>query len=336
LNKQVKSARGSEFFLIFLLKVFIGCGIIFLLLIKIELAEVFHALQNANYGYLFLGMMCFICIRILFAWQNATAVRHFDIGLSTSRAFVINQIVGFYLLFLPASFAGGVLKWHRISKHSGKGVEVLATIIGIKIYNLTFILAAGGLALIVENPFGPKLMPLMFLALLLALVVFLLIFQPKSLPAITSVCEYGLRRLPDWLSRRLCKLGYALNYLRRLAPLQLFYFLVVPPLVLCLVALVYYVTALGLGFEIPLFAAIWIGAMVVLIQNIPISISGLGLREGALVMLLPLYGISQPQALALSLISFGYVLVMGLLGGLLEINEQFLKSGSLSSRRRIG
>jgi uncharacterized membrane protein YbhN (UPF0104 family) len=308
----------------------LGCGIVFFLLIKIDLAEVVRAFRKADYGYLFLGLICFVCIRILFAWQNATAVRHFGIGLSITRAFVINQIVGFYLLFLPAGFAGGVIKWHRISQHSGKGVEVLATIIGIKIYNLTFILAAGVLAIVFENPFGHILMRYAFLTLLLALVVFLLIFHAQSLPTITNACGYGLHRLPDWLSRRLYKLCDALQHLSQLPPLQLSYFMAVPPLVLCFMALVYYVTALGLGFEIPIFASIWIGAMVVLIQNIPFSISGLGLREGALVMLLPLYGISPPQAMALSLISFGYVLTMGLLGGLFEINEQFLKMGRVS------
>ncbi len=90
-------------------------------------------------------------------------------------------------------------------------------------------------------------------------------------------------------------------------------------------ALVYYLTALGLGLKIPLFATVWISAMVVLIQHIPGSISGLGLREGALVLLLPIYGVTPPQAMAFSLISFGYVLAMGLLGGLFEVNEQFLK-----------
>ena len=68
--------------------------------------------------------------------------------------------------------------------------------------------------------------------------------------------------------------------------------------------------------------------MVVLIQNIPFLISGLGLREGALVMLLPIYEVSPPQAMAFSLVSFGYVLAMGLLGGLFEINEQFLKKAT--------
>jgi hypothetical protein len=52
---------------------------------------------------------------------------------------------------------------------------------------------------------------------------------------------------------------------------------------------------------------------------IPISISGLGVREGALLFLLKPYGVWGEEALALSLIIFGItVLLIGAIGGLLE------------------
>jgi hypothetical protein len=278
-------------------------------------------------------MIGIICQRILLAWQTSTAIRHYDIVLSTKRAFIINQIVNFYSLFLPSGITGGVIKWYRFSQHSGKRAETLAAIIYIKIYYLTFMFTAGLLALVFENPFGQKIMYFAFIALFLAIVFVLFISNVESLPKITKVYSYGLRRLPDWFSRRLYKLCNELDYFKHLVPLQFFYFLVAPPLVLCCVALVYYLTALGLGVKIPLFSAIWISAMVVLIQHIPAFISGLGLREGALVMLLPIYEVTPPQAMAFSLISFGYLLVMGLLGGLFEINEQFLKKSPLSLKK---
>jgi hypothetical protein len=47
-------------------------------------------------------------------------------------------------------------------------------------------------------------------------------------------------------------------------------------------------------------------------------------------MLLPIYEVTPPQAMAFSLIWFGYILVMGLLGGIFEVNEQFLKRSRIS------
>jgi uncharacterized membrane protein YbhN (UPF0104 family) len=333
LNEQVPSEHRTKSFLFFLLKVLLGCGIVFFLLIKLDFSKVVHAFQKANYGYLCLGMIGIICQRILLAWQTSTAIRHYDIVLSTKRAFIINQIVNFYSLFLPSGITGGVIKWYRFSQHSGKRAETLAAIIIIKIYYLTFMLAAGTLALVFENPFGKKIMYFTLLAIFLAIVFVMFIFYAESLIKITYVFNYSLRRLPDWLSRRLYKLCNELNYFKQFALLQLFYFLVVPPLVLCCVTLVYYLTALGLGLKIPLFSAIWISAMIVLIQHVPAFISGLGLREGALILLLPIYEVTLPQAMAFSLISFGYVLAMGLLGGLFEVNEQFLKKSHFPKKK---
>ena len=64
---------------------------------------------------------------------------------------------------------------------------------------------------------------------------------------------------------------------------------------------------------------------------IPISVSGLGLREGASLLLLGGYGIAAEQIVAFSLLVFTVsVVFVGLLGGFLEVRR--LWSGSSSCR----
>jgi hypothetical protein len=263
--------------------------------------------------------------RILLAWQTATAIRHYGVVLSTKRAFIINLIVNFYSLFLPTVLTGTVIKWYRFSRQYGKQAEIFAAVISIKVYYLTFMLTAGVAALVFENPFGQSMMRCAVLIWFLAIAFVLFIFCGQSLPVISNLGGFFLRRMPDWFGRRSQKLWLELNDFKKLAPFQLFYFLVAPMLVLACVAAVNYLTAIGLGLKIPLFSIVWISAMVILIQHVPAFISGLGLREGALVILLPMYGVTTSQAMAFSLVLFGYVLAMGLLGGLFELNEQFLQ-----------
>jgi uncharacterized membrane protein YbhN (UPF0104 family) len=63
----------------------------------------------------------------------------------------------------------------------------------------------------------------------------------------------------------------------------------------------------------------WTRAAAVLIAVLPISISGLGVREGAMVVLLAPYGIAAADALAYALLAFATtILAVGLLGSLLE------------------
>lgn len=72
-------------------------------------------------------------------------------------------------------------------------------------------------------------------------------------------------------------------------------------------------THLDIGLEIPVYFAII--PLVFLAANAPISVGGLGVREGALVALLMMSGIAQEPALALSLL-YLLALYMSLLPGL--------------------
>ena len=68
-------------------------------------------------------------------------------------------------------------------------------------------------------------------------------------------------------------------------------------------------------------------AVVSLLQSLPISIAGIGVREGAYLYLLQLQGVPGASALALSLTVFGIHMLIALAGGLLQLY-------SLLSRRR--
>ena len=72
---------------------------------------------------------------------------------------------------------------------------------------------------------------------------------------------------------------------------------------------------------IPLITLDWVRAMVLIVQFIPVSIAGLGIREGVLVFILPIYGISPGDAMAFSLLLFALIIVIGLVGGIFEANE---------------
>lgn len=73
-------------------------------------------------------------------------------------------------------------------------------------------------------------------------------------------------------------------------------------LIQSLIILCYYFLALGIGLDQPLLLFFAIIPVVIIATNIPISIGGLGVREGALVSLLVLSGVPSDAALGLSLV----------------------------------
>jgi hypothetical protein len=81
----------------------------------------------------------------------------------------------------------------------------------------------------------------------------------------------------------------------------------------------YLALARSLDLELGFAALGWIRAVMLLATLVPITISGLGLREGAAVLVLTAYGVGPETALAYSLLVFAAgPLALGLAGGLLE------------------
>ena len=60
--------------------------------------------------------------------------------------------------------------------------------------------------------------------------------------------------------------------------------------------------------------------------QLPISIAGLGIREGTLLGLLPLYGVVPSAAVAFAFLLLARILILGIGGGLLEARYRLVWS----------
>jgi hypothetical protein len=99
------------------------------------------------------------------------------------------------------------------------------------------------------------------------------------------------------------------------------------------------VMALGgaLGLELPATAYCVAVPLASLLSALPISLNGVGVREGALVWVLTPYGVSGAQGIALGLLWFSVTVATGLIGGLVYLlgppldKDPDLSSGSSST-----
>lgn len=77
-----------------------------------------------------------------------------------------------------------------------------------------------------------------------------------------------------------------------------------------------FLLSVGIGLELTLFQIFISIPLVIIISAIPISFAGWGLREGAMVVILSIYGVPKEEALALSLL-FGIVQFLSAFPGLI-------------------
>jgi uncharacterized membrane protein YbhN (UPF0104 family) len=89
------------------------------------------------------------------------------------------------------------------------------------------------------------------------------------------------------------------------------------------VILHYYLAGKAFHLEIPLLDYFIFIPIILLILTIPVTISGLGLREVLFIQIFATYGIAEHVAFSFSVIAdFGFTLIIGIIGGIIFITRK--------------
>jgi uncharacterized membrane protein YbhN (UPF0104 family) len=88
-----------------------------------------------------------------------------------------------------------------------------------------------------------------------------------------------------------------------------------------LIVLLWYTLARGMSFMLPVSFFLWAVPIVSLSALLPVTFAGLGVREGAWLVLLASSGIPPADIVAYSLLYFGCNLLVGVIGGILFVSR---------------
>ena len=297
-----------------LLKTFVSGGLIAWLMNKIDIVKVWAIIQDLHGGLL--GIVLVIIWVTLLAiakrWQLVIRLGSVDVPL---RSLTETTFIGaFFNQLLPSSVGGD---FFRILAVRRRGASLNEAVTGVFIDRLFGFISLGILCLLIIPAEGQVLMesdlrwPFLFTMFLLAGVLgsgLLLLFMPKSwhtfffirpFHSVIVMGQEALRHKPLFLSILLSSLGAS-------------------------VLLISGLQILMMAFEIPLTwgQGVVILPVVMLLSSLPISFAGWGLREGAMIIALGVYGVSQEKALALSLVYGMLHLVSGAPGLVLWVLEK--------------
>ena len=254
-------------------------------------------------------------------------------SLSVREITEVNFITRFYGLALPGQLATGAIRWLRLTRIEDRKTGVLAAILFSRLLHLLALGSLGAVFYALDLPAMGQAFSLIGLLLLLgalSLGMLLLALANRS-PLAQSVEAMGslrrvvstVRRFRD-LSRASLSLAMGFSLAENLAA-----------------TVVMYLLAQAVGASVPFVSLGWIRATVQLLIQLPISISGLGVREGGLLIALEPYGVAGSSAVALSLLIFGVILLVGLIGGVLELRgillaeEGGVRKSAADRRRRV-
>jgi len=304
-----------------LFKISFSIALILFLLQRVNIDELKGNLVEANSRYIFWAVIvCFIAWAIAsYKWLILLKALGKETHFFTLLG--LNFIGLFYGLFLPGHISGEVLKGVKLSKNIQNGTSAVVSIMIDRLTGL-FVLILFALCGIIFTTKDYYLLPFLIVSLII-FPFFGLIFLNRDLSSLVG--KTGRKILgkgragnfiaPFWRSLK--------NYQEKTPQLLLAIFLGV--LFHILVVAFNYLVCISLNINLSFLALIWIVTVVYLVQLLPISISGIGVREGAYIFLFGQHGISASRAFSFSIIIFSVIIFLGILGGMIELLSSFKK-----------
>ncbi len=290
-------------------RVVASAAMLALLLPRIHLAELFPSRQLSTMGWLAGGLLVYTFAVVLSTVRWAQVLEALDMP-SDLPPLMSHTLAGMFVSnFLPTTVGGDVLRVARLSAANGQRHTTVASVVVERLTGF-FVLPFITLVALVGNPTllhlgrASRLALTVALGTLAALVVILVLvssrrigerFAGRSWLGFVAAVHLGLARMRRDPAAALGVLVSALAYQ------------------LAMVAGAW-MAGHALGLQVGWSAMMAFIPIVAIAQVLPLSVSGLGLREGALVLLLVPLGVPSGQAVAFGLLLYGMNMVVSLLG----------------------
>jgi hypothetical protein len=329
----------------FLLKIILSLGILGYLFSHVPLLSFWDAFSNAKHNYIILAFVLYIIGQTLCAykWELLAKTLGFRRGF---KRFLAYYFIGmFFNLFFLGSIGGDVGKAYLLAGKEDSRMRAGYSILGDRFTGGMALVTIGIIALISSPTI--HVLPLLFKLIQWVGVNTKVFYAGKQV--ISLWLRIGLMGacmvvwalllafplfLPlfPWLTRWAAKIKLGDFAIYWSHPGRMSLVLAISFCFQIINILVYALLGMALGLEVPLGDYFVIVPLVDLVSILPISISGIGVREGSYVGLLYLLGVETSKGLAFGIVGFLVIMAASLLGGIIYLFGNY----PIHLRRRKG
>jgi hypothetical protein len=284
---------------------------------KIDISALAGSIKGAQKLFLVIAFCIYFLAYILGFLRWRMLLKAIDVNIPLKR--LISSFSGgvFFNIFLPSTIGGDLIRAADLTEHTKKAKEVIATVlldrisgyIGLVFVIITALILGGRLVL-------DKVILTSVSAIILFLVVGLLVLFNNSIYAKISkfLSSPGAGKIKETIKNMHQEIHAFRNHKNLIVGNLALSFLIqlVTPVAI-------YFIGLSLGIKIsPQYFFIFI-PIIGAITLLPIAIGGLGLREYLFVIYFAKAGVIEQLALAMSLLSFFFVVFCAAIGGLVYV-----------------
>jgi len=272
--------------------------------------------------YIFSTVIAMGC-PILLAWKYYCILRKTSLELSIKRLLVINFISRFYALFLPTAIGPDIIRWYQVTKNrQGRSFFLASTIVERLIFILMLLLFGTVPLFFINNPaivaLSKKIFPLLATAYIASCMALTYFIFPGANRVINTIIKTIISITKD------SKLDLILNSFslksfshKRIGALfvlsffwQIFFLLRT------------YMLFISIGLSISFLDVTMIVSLVLLVQILPVSFAGIGIREGAYAYFIGLYGAEPEKGVLIGILFFSQMIFFATIGAILNVFEK--------------
>lgn len=293
-------AGNGRKYLWVLAKAAVTLGVVYLLATSVDFGMVGRILAQAKHVYLLLACLILTAVFLIGCVRWRLLAGRLGLAIPIRQALHSYYLGLFFNNFLPTSVGGDLARTVHLKLH-GHGIKpLISSAVADRAIGLAVMLLLGGISLLLSPDLRIDPDRKLYLVGLIAL----------GLAGGGAVFWFSTRLPLESLSRRyqhtrlrrgLIEILHLLTTYR--TALRRFLIAVLLSVVMqTLVIATYYLLARGIGIELSLITFFAFVSMVQVAASLPISLGGLGVREGALVALLAGVGVDIQLGVALSLL----------------------------------
>ena len=282
------------------LKLAVSLGLLVYIIGKIPFADLKAVLLHANRASLLLAFLLVNLCMVVSAvkWRPLLTVLQVDIPLR--RLLAVYYIGLFANNFLPSSIGGDALRIYHAAKDTGKTAEAAASVVGERLLaSLALVFTAAAAMLFLSGQDAALIYR--YVGVLAAVCAVL-----------AAVVFYYPFRETGRIGRFLCRISEYKKHPGTLALVLLLSF----GFQICMVLANVYIFG-ALGVQLPVYLHFVYVPVIMAVSMLPVSINGLGVREGMYVLFYGSAGVDGATALLCSLLFFTQITVSSLAGGII-------------------
>ncbi|MEO7435804.1 MAG: lysylphosphatidylglycerol synthase transmembrane domain-containing protein [Candidatus Binatia bacterium] len=308
---EARSGGGLRRFL----QIAFSIGAVALIARHVDLRETGRILAAAHLGWAILAVVLYLVGQVMSAFRWWLIGRSVGLG-GSFPSYVRFYFIGmFFMFFGPSTLGGDFVRGLYLAEGGGRRARAFNSVVFDRLNGLVILVAIGAASFLIfprYRDLAPEFTLMFYVTVAFGSALLVGWMLAPWLARTFLPADHKVRRFvetdlgPFWSDRRMLVAASTVSFFFHLVQIA-----------------AQWVVSRALGIDVPFSYICVFHPLVSAIASIPISLSGIGLREGGYLYFLTKIGVDQPSAIAYGGLWFLVIVVSSVVGGVV-----FLASGA--------